>query len=606
MALIDTWYDAYAHKQIGRGIRQAMAYDLVYKALGAIVLGPVLAWMLERIVALSGSITITNEAIAGFLLSPVGVPFVLFAVAFTLLAFYAEQAGLMHVAAGASRGAAASWSDALATAVAALPRLLTLALWQAGILLLWLLPLAAAAGLTYKALLGAHDINWYLAERPPEFLAALAIGGVLALAGLVIVLRLLVNWALSIPICLYERRCGRAALAESRERIEGHRLRALRLLAGNLLLVLAAGAGIGWMLDAVLGGLLGLIDGLRPLVITTALAVMALAAFGVLLSFVLMAVYALMVMHLYFEQLGIDGLRKEGWESTTRTARLSRGIIVLALLALLAGAGALIHAQLDDLRIGRDVKITAHRGGAAHAPENTLSAIYQAASDGADMVEIDVQETADGVIVLLHDSDLMRVAGLPRAIWDVEYDELRAVDVGRWFSPEFANEPVPTLKEALMAAESGLGLNIELKYNGHDQRLAERVVELVREAGCGNCILTSLNQQALARVRELAPEIPIGQIVTAAVGDPKRLDVDLLSMNQAQVTPQVVRANRAAGLETHVWTVDDLATMEKMVDMGVDNIITDQPGRLHALLQERAPLSDGDLLLLALGRQMRD
>jgi glycerophosphoryl diester phosphodiesterase len=252
------------------------------------------------------------------------------------------------------------------------------------------------------------------------------------------------------------------------------------------------------------------------------------------------------------------------------------------------------------------VTITAHRGGAAHGPENTLSAIYRAIDDGADMVEIDVQETADGVVVLLHDSDLMRVAGIPSRIWEVEYDDLRKVDVGSWFSPEFVNEPVPTLEEALLVAQTRIGLNVELKFNGHDQRLAERTVELIRDAGCRHCIITSLDQQGLARVRELAPEIPIGQIVTAAIGDPARLDVDLLSMNQARVTPAVVRANRAAGLQTHVWTVNDAESMAQMLDLGVDSIITDEPGLLHTMVQERSELSDGELLLLALGRRLQD
>ena len=606
MALIDTWFDVYARAQFGRGLRQGLAYDLVYKAIGAILLGPAFAWVLTRVIGLSGSLSIANEAIAAFLLSPAGLLFLLFALAFALLAFFAEQAGLMHVAGGASRGAAARWTDALATALAAIPRLLTLALWQAAILLLWLLPLAAAAALVYKTLLGAHDINWYLAERPPAFRVALAVGGLLAAGAAVILLRLLVNWALAIPICLYERRCGRAALTESRTRMQGHRRRGLLLLGGNLLLAVVAAAGIGWLADAAVGSLLAAVESIRLLVFLTAVGVVLLAAVGVLASFALMAVYAVVVMHLYLELLGVDGLPGPSWRQAAREARLPRWAIVAGLAALLAGAALLIHAQLDDLRLGRDVQITAHRGGGAHAPENTLSALYRAIDDGADMLEIDVQETADGVVVLLHDTDLMRVGGIPSKIWEINHEDLRTVDVGSWFSPKFANEPVPTLEEALLVSQTHVGLNIELKLNGHEQHLVEHTVEQIREARCRRCIITSLDQAVLARVRELAPEIRIGQIVTAAVGDPARLDVDLLSVNRKRITPDAVRANRAAGLETHVWTVNDTESMSRMIDMGVDNIITDEPARLHKLLAERAKLSDTELLLLALSRQMRD
>lgn len=120
------------------------------------------------------------------------------------------------------------------------------------------------------------------------------------------------------------------------------------------------------------------------------------------------------------------------------------------------------------------------------------------------------------------------------------------------------------------------------------------------------CIITSLSQQGLARVRELAPELRIGQIVSVAVGDTRKLDVDLLSMNLHQVTAKRVRANRRAGLQTHVWTVNDPADMARMLDYGVDNLITDEPAQLRAMITERAKLSDAELLLLSLGRALRD
>lgn len=606
MALIDTWFDAYARAQVGRGLRHGLAYDLVYKAVVAILLGPLSAWMLGRLIALSGSLAITNEAIAGFLVSLPGLAFLLFALALALLALFAEQAGLMHIAAGASRGAAASWSEALVTTLTALPRLLTLALWQAGIVLAWLLPLAAGAGLVYLALLGAQDINWYLAARPPELLLALAIGGLLAAVAAVVLLRLLVDWALAIPICLYEHRRGRAALTESRARMRGHRLRGLRLLAGNLLLALALAAAIGWLADAGAGALLDAIDDVRALVFATAITLVLLAVLGVLLSFLVMAVYALVVMHLYLELQGLDGLPNAAWSAAANRKSLPRGAIVLPLGVLLAAAGVLIERQLAGLKLGRDVLVTAHRGGAAHAPENTLSALYYAIEAGADMAEIDVQETADGVPVLLHDSDLLRVGGVADKIWEVALDDLRTIDVGSHFSPAFAHEPVPTLEEALLVAGTRIGLNIELKLHGHEQRLIERTVALVRESGCPRCIITSLSQSGLARVRALAPEIPVGQVVTAAVGDPARLDVDLLSINQSRVTRAVVRANRAAGLATHVWTVNELDEMNRMIDLGVDAIITDDPARLRGLLETRADLDDPELLLLALSRRLRD
>jgi glycerophosphoryl diester phosphodiesterase len=260
-----------------------------------------------------------------------------------------------------------------------------------------------------------------------------------------------------------------------------------------------------------------------------------------------------------------------------------------------AGRGPVRRRRSDAARLldPARVQVTAHRGSSGKAPENTLAALRQAISDGADYAEIDVRETADGQVVLLHDADLMRVAGLSTKVWEAGLDDLRRVDVGSWFSPRFANARIPTLNEALQEAQSRIGLNIELKINGHERHLAESVVELVRSAQCAEtCIITSQDQASIARVRELAPEIRIGWIVTDAIGDVGRLDLDLLSMRRDQVTKKRVHANRAAGLATHVWTVDDENTMVRMIGFGVDSIITNRPARLRALIRRRACSAD--------------
>ncbi|WP_295887515.1 glycerophosphodiester phosphodiesterase family protein [uncultured Thiohalocapsa sp.] len=605
--ILDTWYDVYAHALFGKAVRAGLVYDLMFKAVGLVLLAPAGAWVLQRLIAASGAVSVTNEAIAGFLLSLPGVAFLLLAVALSLASFYAEQAGLMHVAASVSRAKAPDWRDALATALGALPRLLHLALWQVGILLLWLLPLVAVAAVVYTTLLGAHDINWYLDQRPPEFMAALVIGAVLVTVAAVVVIRFMVAWGISIPLCLYERICARAALRRSAELLRGRRWRAFRLVVLNLLLALALSAAVLWLADAGLGALLRLLDGPRALVSATAVAVVLLAALATLLSFGVLAVLAASIMHLYLGIMNVDGLPADRWNRAARSARVPRWVIVGALLALVLAAGSLAAHTLSDLRLGRETLVTAHRGSSVEAPENTLAALYQAIADGADVAEIDVQETADGALVLLHDKDLMRMAGSPAKVWETNLADLQRVDIGRRFGPEYTGERITTLSEALKVAGRHLALNIELKYNGHDQQLAERVVAAVRDAGCGErCIITSLNQDGLVRVRALAPEIRIGQIVTAALGNARRLDVDLLSMNQAHVTPTVVRANRRAGLETHVWTVNTEADMARMLDYGVDAIITDRPAELRELIDARAELGDGELLLLALGRKLRE
>ena len=127
------------------------------------------------------------------------------------------------------------------------------------------------------------------------------------------------------------------------------------------------------------------------------------------------------------------------------------------MIALATGAIALQSVRLED-----DVEIMAHRGSSWAAPENTMAAFRQAIADGADWIELDVQETADGAVVVLHDSDFMKLAGNKLKIWDATMDDLKDIDIGSRFAPEFKDERVPTLGEVLDECKGKIQVNIEL------------------------------------------------------------------------------------------------------------------------------------------------
>src|SRR5262249_39012972 len=161
-------------------------------------------------------------------------------------------------------------------------------------------------------------------------------------------------------------------------------------------------------------------------------------------------------------------LRRDGPETALGTEQptspwkrwlywLSTALFVVAPLAL--------WTDLSRYTAARPVvRVTAHRGHARAAPENTLSAIRKAIESGADYAEVGVQQTADGVVVLLHDRDLKRVAGVSRRLDEMSYDEVRKLDVGSWFDPAFAGERVPTLVEVIHLTRGRIRLNIELKF----------------------------------------------------------------------------------------------------------------------------------------------
>lgn len=275
------------------------------------------------------------------------------------------------------------------------------------------------------------------------------------------------------------------------------------------------------------------------------------------------------------------------------------GWLIAGLAALMGLGGA--AAFLEGLNLDRSVAITAHRGSKHEAPENTLSAIRQAIADGADYAEIDVQTTADGVVVLLHDADLMRVASMPQRIYEIEYDELRGVDVGSWFSPEFSGERIATLQEAIDLARGRIKLNIELKFTRDDPTLAPKVGELVRENDfVSDCVVSSLKLPALREVEERFPELTTGFIVFRAVGNLALVDVDFLSVSAANATPRLARDLRRRGRGLHVWTVDDPENALAMIELGVDNIITGRPVGVRHVLEQWNELSDSEKIALML------
>src|SRR6266513_2363333 len=272
-----------------------------------------------------------------------------------------------------------------------------------------------------------------------------------------------------------------------------------------------------------------------------------------------------------------------------------------ALLVILVISAVANWHELARRNIVESVKVTAHRGSSACAPENTLSAVQQAITDGADFAEIDVQTTADGELVVLHDGDLMRMAGDSRRLRDLTLSQAKELDVGKKFNGEFLGERIPTLAEVIRLSRGKIQLNIELKYNWPDPTLAGKVVELLRrEALLTNCIITSLDPAALAEVQRLAPELKVGQIVTASVGNVTRLPGQILSVNKRAATRRFIQQARTAGKEVHVWTLNQADDMLLTIERGAQNLSTDHPDVAVRLLRERAELADAEKLALSL------
>jgi glycerophosphoryl diester phosphodiesterase len=323
---------------------------------------------------------------------------------------------------------------------------------------------------------------------------------------------------------------------------------------------------------------------------------------GFLYGGLLVAGHQFLVTRMYTEQTGGGEWKPPAALeiSDARSRRIVRPFVfaVLGLLAVALGAAWFVASRLD---LEPAVAITAHRGASSVAPENTMAAFRAAMEAGATYAELDVQHTRDRQLVVLHDGDLMRMGDDPRKVHALTAAEMASIDVGRKRDAAFAGEHPPALGEVIDLVRGRMKLNIELKYNVPDPGLAPAVVELLRrEDFLDQVVVTSLDYAALKQVESLEPRLVTGHIVTAAVGNVVRTEADFVSLNAARATPSLVRRAHAAGKDVHVWTVNQPEVMLRMIERGVDNIITDDPALLARVIDERKALSTLELLGLRL------
>ncbi len=236
------------------------------------------------------------------------------------------------------------------------------------------------------------------------------------------------------------------------------------------------------------------------------------------------------------------------------------------------------------------MEVTAHRGDSKMYPENTMLAFKKAKELDPDWIELDVHATQDGKIIVMHDSSLKRTTGVKKKIWQVTYDEIKDLDVGILFGEEFRGERIPLLEDVLKwAKENKMKLNIEMKPSGNETNFELTVVELIKKYDLErDCVISSQVYEVLKTVKQLDDRIKTGYIMPFAFGDYISLeDIDFFSMEASNINQTIVDAIHKRGKRLHVWTVNTSENIYKMIELGVDNIITDDVNLVNQLIEEK-------------------
>ena len=250
--------------------------------------------------------------------------------------------------------------------------------------------------------------------------------------------------------------------------------------------------------------------------------------------------------------------------------------------------------------------VIAHRGASGLAPENTLSAIAKAIEIGVDRIEMDLRQTIDGEVIVLHDKTIIRTTNGWGSARKLPLKKIKRYSAGSWFHPDFSAERIPTFREVLELVNGRATLLLEVKDGSpYHHGIEKRIIELVNEYKANEwCIVQSFNDRILNNFRKLpefdadmqklfAAFIPVAPFYGGSKFTYKRLRrydfAREVNINRRYVNPRVVRKVHDMGKKVNVWTVNETEALAKFVKWGVDGIITDYPDRLRKVIGDSHP-----------------
>jgi len=235
--------------------------------------------------------------------------------------------------------------------------------------------------------------------------------------------------------------------------------------------------------------------------------------------------------------------------------------------------------------------VVAHRGCSGTAPENTMAAFLAAATAGADLIELDVRFSAECACVVMHDRTVRRTTNGFGYVHKLSLAALRQLDAGRWFSPAFAGEKIPTLAEVLQTLPPTIGINCEVKTDGDPRPRTRRVhalLETIRQhSGTRTLIVSSFDHRFLSILSHLAPALPLGvllqplrDLTRRASTMARRAGASFIFCGRGMIRHRIVADARTCGMSVGVYTVDTLTQLAKAKRYGADMVFTNYPEKI--------------------------
>jgi len=269
---------------------------------------------------------------------------------------------------------------------------------------------------------------------------------------------------------------------------------------------------------------------------------------------------------------------------------MSKKLLVGAGVAFSLLFGSFNQAFAESPTVGerKQVDNVAHRGATGYAPENTIAAFDLAVEMKADYIEIDVQRSKDGKLVLIHDTTVDRTTDGTGKVGDLTFEQLRNLDAGSWKGEQFAGEQIPTFEEILERYHGKVGILIELKAPELYPGIEEEVAKALKERNLDKpqnekIIIQSFNFESMKKVNDLLPKVPVGVLTsnradtTAEALQEFSTYADWFNPSYGIVTEELVNQVHSLGMKIGSWTVRSQEAADFLFEMNVDAIITDYP-----------------------------
>lgn len=576
-----------------------LAFELIYKLAASFVVLPFVIWLITKVSFVSGFKIISTENLLGVIFSPL-VIVTFFLLVIVLGAFTIFEISFVTLCyTQAENNKAISFRRMIKTALGDSRRVFRVKNLIFVPFFFILIPASNSA--IISSLISGYPTGNFIISRvlSNDKLIMLAVA-VLIIAALFILLYSFVFF----EYCLYDS-SARGAFKGAKKLLKGSKRKMLFVCGINSIiysLVILFFKELVYIFLSVIIFLFSHNTKLYALLLTINTSVKNILDF-VVPSMIVICVYSVLCAY-YFKLIGEKHMvlprafEPRFADNAKRNTRIAIFSLVICLCGVFGYSFMTARANIAGF-MGDNTIVMAHRGASKDAPENTIPAFEKAVEMKADFIELDVQETSDGAVVVTHDVNTKRVTGYNEFVWNMTLDEIKQLDAAHYFGG-YENVEIPTLSEVFDAVGGKIKFNIELKYNRHTQNLAKSVADIITQYGLENdCVITSSKKEALKDMKEVMPDIPCGYILSVSIGKYYDLDyADFFSLDLNYVTKKSLSNCHKVGKPVNAWTVNDTDSMEKMIALGVDSIITDEPLKARTVITaSQDPLSILDYLL---------